>query len=283
MSEMWGTVLLMAVVVAIDPAQVGAVAYILSRPRAMRLLVAYFVGGFGVSLIAGGVILFVLDGVGIGQSSSIPPGIEFAVGTLALVVAALVGSGVAGRLRDRAQSRRAGDQPADVPPSARDNRPSLERLPGFDKLPHRLLDALHNESPWIAWIYGVGFGVPSAYYLAAIAAILKSGVATGAQIGALLVFNLVAFAVADQHPPAARRDDADEHHRGVPDLQRVQQALMKRRRKLVVQWRRTYSNACYRGSPATIGEAWPFGTSSSIACPPNRPAPASASGASCVG
>jgi hypothetical protein len=197
MSEMWGTVLLMAVVVAIDPAQVGAVAYILSRPRAMRLLVAYFVGGFGVSLIAGGVILFVLDGVGIGQSSSIPPGIEFAVGTLALVVAALVGSGVAGRLRDRAQSRRAGDQPADVPPSARDNRPSLERLPGFDKLPHRLLDALHNESPWIAWIYGVGFGVPSAYYLAAIAAILKSGVATGAQIGALLVFNLVAFAVAE--------------------------------------------------------------------------------------
>ena len=50
-----GTVLLMAVVVAVDPAQVGAVAYILSRPSAMRLLVAYFIGGFGVSLIAGGV------------------------------------------------------------------------------------------------------------------------------------------------------------------------------------------------------------------------------------
>lgn len=44
---MWGTVLLMAVVVAVDPGQVGAVAYILSRERALRLLVAYSVGGFG--------------------------------------------------------------------------------------------------------------------------------------------------------------------------------------------------------------------------------------------
>jgi Sap, sulfolipid-1-addressing protein len=191
---MWGTVVLMAVVVAIDPAQVGGVAYILSRPRAMGLLVAYFIGGFGVSLIAGGVILFVLDGVGVGQGSSIPPEIEIAVGALALLVAALVGSGVAGRLRGRAKSRHTSDPAA---ASSGGGRPSLEKLPGLDKLPHRLQDALQNDSPWIAWIYGVGFGMPSAYYLAAIAAILKSGVGTGAQIGALLVFNLVAFAVAE--------------------------------------------------------------------------------------
>jgi Sap, sulfolipid-1-addressing protein len=39
--------------------------------------------------------------------------------------------------------------------------------------------------------------MPTAYYLAAIAAILKSGVGTAEQIGALLVFNLIAFAVAE--------------------------------------------------------------------------------------
>ena len=186
----------MAVVVAVDPAQVGAVAYILSRPTAMRLLVAYFIGGFGVSLIAGSVLLFILGAAGFGKSSSIPPEIEIAVGALALVVAALVGSGVAGRLRDRTRSRRGGDQRADTS-AVGDDRPSLEMLPGFGKLPHRLQDALHNESPWIAWIYGVAFGMPSAYYLAAIAAILKSGVGTSAQISALLVFNLVAFATAE--------------------------------------------------------------------------------------
>jgi hypothetical protein len=194
---MWGTVLLMAIVVALDPAQVGAVAYILSRPSAMRLLVAYLIGGFGVSLIAGGVILFVLGKAGLDKSSSIPPEIEIAVGALALLVAALVGSGVAGRLRDRRQSRRDSNQAADRSASEGDDRPRLEKLPGFDKLPHRLQDALHNDSPWIAWIYGVAFGVPSAYYLAAIAAILKSGAGTSGQVIALLVFNLVAFAIAE--------------------------------------------------------------------------------------
>jgi hypothetical protein len=187
----------MAFVVSVDPAQVGAVAYILSRPTAMRLLIAYFIGGFGVSLIAGGVLLFILGAAGFGNGSSIPPEIEIAVGALALLVAALVGSGVAGRLRDRTRSRRGSDQRADTSAVLGDDRPSLEKLPGFGKLPHRLQDALHNESPWIAWIYGVAFGMPSAYYLAAIAAILKSGVGTSAQISALLVFNLVAFATAE--------------------------------------------------------------------------------------
>jgi hypothetical protein len=194
---MWGTVLLMAVVVAIDPGQVGAVAYILSRQRAMRLLIAYFIGGFGVSLIAGGVILFVLGRAGLGQSSSIPPEIEIAVGVLALVVAALVGSGFAGRLRARAQARRAIAKPRDRPPSAEAGHPGVDHLPGFDRLPHRLQDALNNESPWIVWIYGVAVGMPSAYYLAALASILKSGVGTSAQIAALLVFNLVAFVIAE--------------------------------------------------------------------------------------
>lgn len=193
---MWGTVLLLSVVVAVDPAQVGAVAYILSRSSAMRLLVAYFIGGFGVSLIAGGVVLFVLNGVGVGQGSSIPPGVEIVVGVLALVVAALVGTGFAGRIRARATSRHGRAAGEVLPSTSGDSPPGLEKLPGFEKLPHRLQDALHNESPWVAWVYGVAFGLPSAYYLAAIAAILKSGVGTGAQIAALLLFNAIAFSVA---------------------------------------------------------------------------------------
>jgi hypothetical protein len=149
-----------------------------------------------VSLIAGGVILFILGQADLGKSSSIPPEIEITVGALALAAAALVGSGYAVRLRDRARARRALDKPRDRPPTGRNGRAGAEQMPGFDRLPHRLQDALHNESPWIVWIYGVAVGMPSAYYLAALAAILKSGVGTGAQIGALIVFNLVAFAIA---------------------------------------------------------------------------------------
>lgn len=224
---MWGTVLLMAVVVAVDPGQVGAVAYILSRERALRLLVAYSVGGFGVSLMAGGVILFVLGQAGLGKSSSLPPEIEIAVGALALVVAALVGTGLAGRLRQRARLRRATSEPPDKPARVGQERPSVEQLPGFDKLPHRLQDALHNESPWIVWAYGVAVGMPSAYYLAALAAILKSGAGTSAQIGALLVFNFVAFAIAEiplvsfALAPEATRARLDQFYTWISTHQRI--------------------------------------------------------------
>jgi Sap, sulfolipid-1-addressing protein len=59
---MFWNVLLLAAAAGVDPARIGAVAFILSRTRPVRLLVAYFVGGFGVSLIAGVVVLFVLKG-----------------------------------------------------------------------------------------------------------------------------------------------------------------------------------------------------------------------------
>lgn len=159
----------------------------------MRRLVAYYIGGFGVSLIIGVVIVFLLDVASIGKRSSIPPDIEIAVGVLALLVAVLVGTGIAARVRDRAQARRPSDPGSGKPPTAE----GIERLPGFEKLPHRVQDALRSESPWIAWIVGVSVGMPTAYYLAAIAAILRSGVGTAGQIGALLVFNLIAFAVAE--------------------------------------------------------------------------------------
>jgi hypothetical protein len=194
---MWGTVLLMAVAACIDPAKIGVVSYILSRPGPMRRLVAYYIGGFGVSLIIGVVIVFFLDLASIGKSSSIPPGIEIAVGVLALLVAVLVGTGIAARVRDRAQARRPSDHDSGKPPTLEDKPSGVERLPGFEKLPHRVQDALRSESPWIAWIAGVSVGMPTAYYLAAIAAILKSGVGTAEQIAALLVFNLIAFAVAE--------------------------------------------------------------------------------------
>lgn len=214
---MFWNVLLLGAVAGLDPARIGAVAFILSRRRPLRLLVAYFVGGFGVSLIVGAVVLFVLKGVGAGKSSSVPPEIEIAVGALSLVVAVLVWTGVAARIRDQVQSRRAAahgtDRPLDPGKPAASDPPdgagepvaadlpgadklaAIQKLPGLGKLAPRVQQALASESPWLAWIAGVAIGMPSAYYLAAIAIILKSGVAAGTQVAALLVFNLVAFAV----------------------------------------------------------------------------------------
>lgn len=70
---MWATVLLMAVVAGRGPARIAAVAVILPKPRPVRLLAAYFAGGFGMSLIAGAVVLFALEGVDIGSRRDSPP------------------------------------------------------------------------------------------------------------------------------------------------------------------------------------------------------------------
>ena len=103
---MWLTVILMAVVAAVDPMRVAALVVILARRQPVRHLVAYLIGGFGVSLIVGAVVLFALEGVGVGGGSGIPAEIEIAVGVLALLVAALVGSGIADKLRSRRRSGR---------------------------------------------------------------------------------------------------------------------------------------------------------------------------------
>jgi hypothetical protein len=194
---MWGTVLLMAVIAGVTPARIGAVAYILSRRRPTRLLVAYLVGGFGVSLIFGGLIVVALDSANVGKSSSIPPAGEIAVGAVALLVAVLVATGITARIRDSAKARRALDHGIEMPSIAGAGPHSIDSVPGFDDLPRHLQDALRSESPWIAWVAGVAVGMPTSYYLAAIAAILNAGVGSGGQVSALLVFNVIAFAAAE--------------------------------------------------------------------------------------
>ena len=96
---------MLAAIAAVDPARLAAVGIILSGARPQRLLAAYLVGGVGVSLIVGVVVLFILEGVGVGTSSSIPPGIEIGVGVFALLAAVLIGTGIATRIGGRFQSR----------------------------------------------------------------------------------------------------------------------------------------------------------------------------------
>jgi hypothetical protein len=187
----------MAVVAGADPVRIGAVAFMLTRTKPLRLLLGYLIGGFGLSLIIGIVVVFILKDLKVSAGSSIPPEIEIAVGALALLVAVLVGTRISAKARDVAQARHPGAKlPNFDVASHPEGPPGIESMPGFDKLPGRVKNALSKESPWVAWIAGLSVGMPTAYYLAAIAAILKSGSAAGVQVAALIVFNFVAFAQA---------------------------------------------------------------------------------------
>jgi hypothetical protein len=54
--------------------------FILSGTRPVQLLVAYLVGGLGISLIPSAMVLFFLMDVAVGKRSAVPPEIEIAVG-----------------------------------------------------------------------------------------------------------------------------------------------------------------------------------------------------------
>jgi hypothetical protein len=195
---MWATVSLMAVVAGVGPVRIGAVAFILTRTKPMRLLFGYLVGGFGLSFIIGFVVLFILKDLRIGQGSSVPPEIEIAVGALSLIVAVLVGTGLSAKIRDKAQARHPDTSLPDLDhPAHSDGPPGIESMPGFSKLPGWVKTELSKESPWVAWVMGLAVGLPTAYYLAALAAILQSGVSAPTQIGALVVFGVIAFAQAE--------------------------------------------------------------------------------------
>jgi hypothetical protein len=185
----WSTVLLMAIVAGADPVRFGLVVFMLSGTRPIPLLLAYFIGGFGINLLVGAVIVFIWRDAGLAVSGSSSSEIEIAVGLLAILVGALVAGGFRPWLRHRVRT------PGGA--GAAGGRPGLEQLPGLAKLPPRVQAALKSRSIWVGWIAGLGMGVPTPYYLAAIAAVLTAGAAVGPQFGTLVVFNIVGFAVAE--------------------------------------------------------------------------------------
>lgn len=200
---MWGTVLLLAIAGVADPVRIGAVAFMLSRTRPMGMLLAYFTAAFAINLMVGAVALFLLRDVRLAPTASAAGKTEIAIGLLALLVGAVVVWGFPALLRYRARARRTepcgaeGDTAATHGGTTAIGRPTVERLTAFKKLLARTQAALLSESLWVGWVVGLAMGLPPAYYLVAIAAILTSGAAAGSQLLGLLMFNLVAFAVAE--------------------------------------------------------------------------------------
>ena len=229
---MWLTVCLMAVVAALGAERIAVIVVILSRRQPVRHLLAYLIGGFAVSLTVNAVILFVLEGVGVGRGSRIPGEIEIAVGVLALVLAALVGSGIADKLRRRKQPKARAQLPGrggdDTPTAVAEAPQGIQQLAAFHRLPGPIRQVLNSESTLVAWIAGGAVARPSAYYLAAIAAIVGAGAGVAPSVAALIVFNLIAFILAEAFlvsflgAPEATRKRVDQlwvwtqtHHRPV--------------------------------------------------------------------
>ncbi|MGV0782525.1 GAP family protein [Mycolicibacterium sp. XJ775] len=182
---MWSTVLVMAVVAAVDPLRIGVVAFMLSRSRPVRLLLPFFLFAFTANVAVGAAVVFVFKNVTGDGGSSMPPGLEIGIGVVALAISVLSITGVLERLVTRARARRT------APGAA-----SADSVPGLSKLPDGMQAALRGEAPWAAGLLGLINGFPTPYYLAAMAAALTSGAAVTEQMAAMVVFNLVGFLAA---------------------------------------------------------------------------------------
>ncbi|KAA0102225.1 GAP family protein [Mycolicibacterium sp. P1-18] len=165
---MWITLLVMAVAVSLEPFRIGLTALMLNRPKPLSQLFAFLCGGFAMGMTVGLVVLFALRPALLGSRHFTLPTVQIVIGTLALLVAAVMATGV--RLRRS-------DAPGRASTWAR-----------------RLAD---GSSLWVAAVAGLGIALPSVDYLAALAVILATGTSASTQIAALVAFNVVAFALVE--------------------------------------------------------------------------------------
>ncbi|WP_156688912.1 GAP family protein [Mycobacterium sp. Marseille-P9652] len=162
------TILVMALAVSLEPFRIGMTVLMLNRPRPALQLGAFLCGGFVMGMSVGLVVLFILRRVLAGIDYFTLPTVQIAIGALALAAAAvLVANPLAGR---------------DV---------------GAGRVATRAQRVLRGPSLWVAGVAGLGIALPSVDYLAALAVILASGAAAWAQVGALALFNVVAFAFVE--------------------------------------------------------------------------------------
>ena len=160
---MWITLLVMALAVSLEPFRIGMAVVMLNRPRPVLQLAAFLAGGFLMGLSVGAVVLFVV-GSRLPQSTHFTlPKVQIAIGSLALLAAAVVAT-------TKARTR--------TPPVW------LTRLLG-------------GQSLWVAGGAGLGIALPSIDYLAALAVIAAAGITPATQFCALLLFNVVAFALVE--------------------------------------------------------------------------------------
>lgn len=160
---MWITVLVMAIAVSMEPFRIGMTVLMLNRPRPTLQLLAFLAGGFAMAATVGLVVIFAFRPGLLGSAHFTLPKVQIVIGVLAVLLAALLATGVMPAPRLLAQARGLAQGP----------------------------------SLWFAGMAGLGIALPSIDYLAVLAVIVASGAAPSTQVGALLVFNIVAFALVE--------------------------------------------------------------------------------------
>jgi hypothetical protein len=191
---MWGLVLFFGLNAAQDPVRIGIMALLISRPRPVPNLLAYWLGlmaaGFGAALVAmfllHDFILPVMHVVTAAAANPVVPRIEIALGVLALSTAAMQAAGFSVRQAAHALMP-GGDSSALV---LQPKTPTV-----FSRLP---LSGLYKpRSLGMAFVAGLCTSTQLVEFWGAMMVILASGAGASSQVSAALMFTLLAFAMVE--------------------------------------------------------------------------------------
>lgn len=209
----WGVVLGLAFMFAVNPVLLAIIVLMISRPRPVQNLAAYWLGSTIISL-AGLLIplmlLHVTPGFRDVAQSIAAPGNSTTGRIVQLVMGALMVS-VAALMTYRAVRQRvrlsvaAGDgsvlvQEPEPPITSPFGNPKVPGADGgsiFRRMLHRLQTAWEDGALWVSFVFGLGGLPPPVLVLFVVTPIVASGAPIGTQILAVIVFVVAMFAVVE--------------------------------------------------------------------------------------
>jgi Sap, sulfolipid-1-addressing protein len=214
---MWGSVLGLAFLAALDPVRLGVILLLISRPRPVQNLLAYVFGSLTACIPALVIPLAVLNviptfrafgqGLDTPAASSTVRHIQIGVGVLVLSIAALMTVRIWARQRAHLPTPGGGTATlvleSNTPPAisrllGRGQDGATEGRSTIRRLRRRIHDAWENGSTWVAYVIGWIFaGPPPDVVLLVVAIIGTAGAAIGTQVVATITFIVGMLAVVE--------------------------------------------------------------------------------------
>lgn len=188
-----GRAFLFALTAALNPTLLTATTVMLLLPNPKRLMLGYLAGALTTGIVLGVAIVEWLSGSGSVSETkhTVAPGIDLALGVLALIAASVIRSGRAGRSLARRREKRAGKP---------------------QKTPH-WQEAVSGGSARTTYVVGLLLSFPGASYLASLTEISRHNLSTAGVVLTVIAVNavmlillevpLISFAVAPEWTPRA--------------------------------------------------------------------------------
>lgn len=162
----------LALAAAVYPTLLAGVIVLLAREKPVAMLAAFLAGGVSISVGAGLIIVFALGGaVSTKSQRSASPAVDLIAGILSLALAAVLWERIGANRDARTKPKKEG--------------PSWTQR------------TLGEGTVWAAFGAGLILNVPGIWYLDALKDISQANASTAATIGAVLLFVVVMFALAE--------------------------------------------------------------------------------------